>query len=342
MALTFIQVLFMIISAITFLSLSFLVITLFRKYLEKKTIGTMLLLLAYFDSLMADVLIDISVWLQILMPNSKIIFATTILMFLSVIFLIHVIAFMYFFGNRVALLKDNDVVKAIYTTFFFGLWGAYAGLGLYEIIQLQSMPLFYTIFPVGEENIFFIFPSINNWLSIIPISFMLIGTLTYFRIFYRCFKLARKAHNKIEQRTNTYNWLSVFFYLFTGITLALYYLSTNIYIMAFVFGIRGISIILASVYGYLGWIQPEFIKKSFREKTHISLYFEGKVEKPITPETFISTPETREKEIQTSVEKIISSTDTPLSLNTDILEVTPSKPSLNDTYFEEKESDLDQ
>ena len=65
MALSIVQILFLSISAVTFTSLSFLVVTLFRKYLEKRTIGTMLLLLAYVDSLLADVLIDISVYLQV-------------------------------------------------------------------------------------------------------------------------------------------------------------------------------------------------------------------------------------------------------------------------------------
>lgn len=311
-----IQLLFLIISSVTFVSLSFLVIALFRKYQEKRTIGTMLLLLAYFDSLMADVLIDVSVWLQIFLPNETVEFSTTILMHLSTIFLIHVIAFMYFFGNRVALLRDNDVTKVIYTTFFLGLWGAYASLAINEIAQQVANPSYFTIFPVGLEGIFFVFPSMNNWLSLIPIIFMLIGTLTYFRIFYKCFMLARKARNKVERRTNTFNWFSVIFYLFTGITLALYYLSDNPYVMTFVFALRGSSIILASVYGYLGWIQPEFIKRGIRDKTHISLYFEGKVEKPAAPQTFFSTPESRANEQEIQIKDVVDLIDKqPISIN---------------------------
>ncbi|MGC9781423.1 MAG: hypothetical protein HZR80_19430 [Candidatus Heimdallarchaeota archaeon] len=322
-----VQILFLMISSITFVSLSFLVIMLFRKYLEKKTIGTLLLLFAYFDSLMADVLIDISVWLQIFIQTETVEFASTILMHLSTIFLIHVIAFMYFFGNRVALLKDSDITKVIYTTLFLGLWGAYAALGLQEIIQKVASPVFYIKFPVEGTSVFFIFPTINRWLSIIPILFMLIGVLTYFRIFFRCLSLARKARNRTEQRMNTYNYLSVIFYMFTGVTLALYYVSTNIYIMTTVFAMRGISIILASIYGYLGWIQPEFIKKVLRDKTHIALYFEGKVERPKTPPTFFSTPESREKEQSNPqhFDKIVPPTETPTATSFQPQEVMPEE-----------------
>jgi len=174
--------------------------------------------------------------------------------------------YLYFFSNR-HILQDSDIVKssiAISTSIFVGV-----ALGLMignlilggELIFVRSV----TLAGVGITLY-----SPQMFLSAIFFAPTLV--LIIFRILYRTAQISRRVSKRISRVGFTLIFWSIINFMFSLITFAL--TSSELFndipfAIVAVETMRSLFLILAMILGYLGWIMPEFFKKSIRGKAWI-------------------------------------------------------------------------
>ena len=269
--------------------LLFFVLLLFRNFFQKRTIGTFLLIMAYSNLLLNEVLATAAFLWEGLTPSTDIVAATYSKLFqiTGVILLVYTINWIYFFGNR-HLIRDNDLFKAAYTSVFGGVAGAVIALAFQDIFKARVDPTFepiwYTKIPLEGTNFNLYYPpaDFSSLTILITVGLFLIGSYTYVRLSFRTFTLQRKAKDIVAKKGFQVVTASILLLLFTGLSLAFYILGAGNYgyLASLLYVVRGGIVMAAVVTGYIGWIMPEWIRKRFRGKAWLTKVYTGKIPEP--------------------------------------------------------------
>lgn len=260
---------------------------LFRNFLKKRTVGTFLLILSYGSILAYEVLATAAFFHEGLYPGDANASAIAkMLHIIGVFCLVYTINWIYFFGNR-HLIRDNDLFKSLYTSFFGGFIGVIGGLAFQDIILGREV--WYSTIELAGADFNLYIPSIEWPQIILIIGLFGIGSITYFRLIIRTFQLQRKAKDIVTKKGLRVVSISIFLLLLTGMTLGAYIFGANeiAIVSALLYVLRGIIVIAAVATGYIGWIMPEWVRKRFRGKSWIAKVYTGKIPEPKKKQTTI-------------------------------------------------------
>ncbi|NHJ03703.1 MAG: hypothetical protein EAX90_02690 [Candidatus Heimdallarchaeota archaeon] len=262
--------------------LSIFIILLLRHFFSKRTIGTLMLIMAYGNIFINEILATTAFILESLYPtNINIILYCKILQIIGVFLLVYSINWMYFFGNR-HLIRDNDFFKSIYTIVFGTITGGSLALALNDILTDVPIPVWYSEIDLAGVDFNIYYPAVE-WPTIILIGLIfVIGSYTYIRISFRTFQLQRKAKDVVAKKGFIVITWSILLLLMTGLFLGVYIFGAGeiAIVSALMYVIRGMIVLAAVITGYIGWIMPDWIRKRFRGKAWITQVYTGKIPEP--------------------------------------------------------------
>lgn len=271
---------FLITGILTSGSLITLIIFLIINFLRKRTLGTLLLVFAYADSTIADLILTITIWYQAFGAGEPTRISVLVPMLTGIVLMIHSILFMYFFGNRI-LLGDNDLVKALYVSGFLLLMGISIGLAYEDLLLGITNSQWFDIIELSGSNLIFVFPPALPPAGIITILFTVIGVWTYVRIGIKALQIRGRTDEVVKKKGLTLVAVSIISFLITGLILGAYYFVAGIPILeGAVFALRGIFTVVAFICGYLGWLMPDWLVRRFRGQTWVAKVYTGKIPKP--------------------------------------------------------------
>ena len=244
-------------------------------FYRKRTIGTLYLLISFGMISASEILNTVSIWLGALNPADKITVYWLQAFFVNLYGLSMI--YFYLFSTR-HILRDNDIVKSI-TAVILG-----EGLAVITTLLIVFIRGGTINFPAVAEytlagtEIPVISPSAILLLAI----YVPIVTVILIRMLISLFILSRKITDPVAKRGTTYITISV--YALTSvmvifILMQLEVINTNLYVMFFLQISKIIALTLMLVFGYLGWILPDWLKKRIRSKAWIVQAFkkvEGK------------------------------------------------------------------
>ncbi|NHJ05981.1 MAG: hypothetical protein EAX90_14230 [Candidatus Heimdallarchaeota archaeon] len=237
---------------------------LLRQFIKKRTMGTLLLLITYLLFTFGEMTTIAGNYVFVFFPALEVNFAHFQLLYSGLYGLGFV--FMYFFANR-HILKDSDATKAtisIFISFFVGIASA---LMTAEILWSDTNLFYNKTYLVGFEMPQYLPSTLAGILLIVPILIFI-----QIRIIIRILRIRRGLDNKISKMGFTFILLSV-------VSLVLATLSSSFFIYEFVTSspiyntlfhtLRIIFNTLGFLFGYFGWIMPDWLKKQIRGKAWI-------------------------------------------------------------------------
>jgi len=268
-------------------------IVMFYSFIKKKTLGTAFLMFTFTLLGLGEFTNALSYWFEAFDISTYI--TSGILQSLFVNLVALSILFFYFFSTR-NILRDNEFVKS--------LMGVFMG----ENVAVVTTTMF-TVLLLGHDlyvqttQTFFL-PNTNIEIfaptailsSILFIPLILIILL---RVFYNLIVIRRKITEPVPRRGITFIGISILSLIGSTLTLMLFYLPqiyTNSGAMIFLQSLRLSSTILRVIFGYLGWILPDWLKKRIRGKAWIVKTLKQRAGMPITY-AFSSSRDIKEKTI---------------------------------------------
>lgn len=269
----------------------------FKQPRKKRSHGQALLIWSFLACFIADIFLTSATYIQTF-GSTETILLSKILMQLSIMSMPLIVFFTYYFGIKSVLYDDNFFIQMLNIIPLASVWGFLNISALIEIINNNPNPIYYQVFPVSGTKIFFMYPSLSisdfEWTMIISIILAGLSIMIYLRIIFRSTNFFRIARRKIriEKMTNkiVYQQLAMYrgvlisytSFLLTGISLSILYFTNRSSLMILALYSRGLFMILAVIFGYLGYMFPEwYLNLSGRGKkedeARISFYLEGKL-----------------------------------------------------------------
>ncbi|MHA1211948.1 MAG: hypothetical protein ACTSSH_05755 [Candidatus Heimdallarchaeota archaeon] len=248
-------------------------------FIRKKTLGTAFLMIAFTLLGLGEGSFTISYYLGAFGVSTSIVTGILQTVFINLYALS--IIFFYFFSTR-HILRDNDFVKS--------LMGVFLG----EIAALVTITMVIVLL-TGQDLIFktsqdFTLPFTNllNYTPTIGLALVLFVPLIIFillRISYNLVVIRRKITEPVPRAGITFIGLSVVSLLGSTVALILFYIP-GIYaisgLMIFLQAFRLLTTIARLIFGYLGWILPDWMKKRIRGKAWIVKLLKEKKGIPVT------------------------------------------------------------
>ena len=274
---------------------------LLRSFLRKRTLGTLLLVLTFLSTTLAELMMGTSFFIETLAPTGTTIrLVIEFLTFTSYLFFAFNIVFIYVFGNRL-FLQDNHLVSLIYIAGFAFTTAFPAGLAYKNIFTLRDPTLYQEIFMVGPQ-LTIIFPERSIVLLIVMLP---IAVSAFLRIVIEAIKLQRGTKDPIAKKGFQFIWQGTFlWYLgYSGLFGLLWFVDILAINPIATVGIFTFKLIFADFIGftllYLGWIMPDWFKRRFRKKAWIAQVHMGEihVEPKATAGSYIA-PKSETKDIQ--------------------------------------------
>ena len=253
--------------SITYISLSWIVtsimaifvITLLVNYFRKKTVGTMMLTMVYSFFLVVRLFSSLSFTLQISTLSPV---YSDILSMISSTSSLFAITFLYLFSCR-HILKDSEPVRAFTVFILFSIAGGILTSSIIDAIYDVQIPLFERRYLTPE--IYTI--SLNTVFIILQIA---IQTYVFLRVIIRSFVIANKTTQFIRKRGFMLIGWGLTLYFLGGLSGGvLYSITTGSTLSLILWIIRNLVVIFAYFLMYMGWILPDWYRKSIRKKTWI-------------------------------------------------------------------------
>ncbi len=248
-------------------------------FIKKKTLGTAFLLFTFTLLGLGEGANTLSYWFEAFNISSKNLSGIFQILFLNLYALS--ILFFYFFYTR-HILRDNDFVKS--------LMGVFLG----ETIAVVTTTMFSELL-LGEDlyintSDLFLLPNTNIeiFAPVTALSLVLFIPLLIFvllRISYNVVIIGRKITEPVPKRGILYIGISIVSLIGSTVVLMLFYLPSiysNSKAMLFLQALRLAATILRLIFGYLGWILPDWLKKRIRGKAWIVRTMKEREGMPIT------------------------------------------------------------
>ncbi|NHJ84004.1 MAG: hypothetical protein FK734_00995 [Asgard group archaeon] len=251
-------------------------------FFRKRTIGTLLLFFAYFSLWLNEALVTAAFLMEGYLPgNTTVVMWVKAMHITGVLCLVYTINWIYFFGNR-HLIRDNDLFKSLYTSVFGAFVGVVGALSFQEIFTNVADPVWYTTIELAEANFNLYYPATKWPYLIVTFGLFAIGSITYLRLAYRTIILQRKAKDIVTKKGLRTVTVSIILLLATGLMLGGYIFGANkvAFLSAILFVLRGLVVLFAVGFGYIGWLMPNWIRKRFRGKAWITKVYTGKIPEP--------------------------------------------------------------
>ncbi|NHJ86009.1 MAG: hypothetical protein FK734_11145 [Asgard group archaeon] len=271
------QVYFLSISIGATIFSNIFVFLLFRQFIKKKTLGTIILWISFLFVAIAETFTAIGQTLYVVIGDND----YTGHLEISFVFCYGLAyVFFYYFSNR-HILQDKDFLKAVTTIFSTAIVSLVSALMFSEIINEVANPNFYdTVILVGPNVIQYLPKTAVGLIMYIPIFIMI-----HIRIVLRLLKIRRDLENPITKRGFTFILYSVMIMVLSTLISSFYLIpgvAENAIIVGFVHSARGLTAMISIILGYFGWIMPDWLKKRIRGKAWIvkqmSKEFTAKIE----------------------------------------------------------------
>jgi hypothetical protein len=239
-----------------------------QNYLKKRTVGTALLALMYFTFFLAQVFSAAYNFYSVLAPGTNM-QKILIIIYFVVINLPNV--FLYFFVSR-HILKDNDIIKSLYSIVIIGVIFLMTGLFAYDLFIVNS-EVFYELRYVAVSGFIQYSPTT---LTSLPVYLPLV-LLVQLRIVITMSRVYAQKRQKdpIKRRGFLFILLSVvslFLSVFMTLvyTLAIRNPSLPAFVFIFIYFLRASFVVITVIMSYIGWILPAWFRRRIRQKTWIS------------------------------------------------------------------------
>ncbi|MBD3191061.1 MAG: hypothetical protein GF308_10475 [Candidatus Heimdallarchaeota archaeon] len=238
---------------------------LINHFIKKRTIGTALLTISFICIALAELLNGTGLWYYVFGSQTSKVSGYLELNFTtmySIAFL-----FLYYFANR-HILKDNDIIKSVTSISLAVLTGVISTMLFTQLRDDNINSMYYTTLFMEGPNIMQYTPTMLSGLLL----FVPIFLFVLLRIIIRLLLVRGKVDNPIAK-----SGFSFILYSMVSLVLAI--------IVASLFTIPGvgnspvaITIIqtlrllfnsIAIVFGYFGWILPDWLKRMIRGKAWI-------------------------------------------------------------------------
>ncbi|MHA1211288.1 MAG: hypothetical protein ACTSSH_02395 [Candidatus Heimdallarchaeota archaeon] len=236
----------------------------FSNFFKKKTTGTALLAFLYltmFISQLTALLFNVYSYINPLETVHRVSFIVYML-FTLLSFVV-----LYNFASR-HILKDNDIVKLMYTVISIGAIFGMVGIIAYEIFAKVADPIFYNINIQAGTGFLHYLPTtlvtaIVYGLIVVFIQLRIIITMTVTYV-------RKKQKDPIKRKGFLYILLSVTFLSLT-ILLTTMFIFEGLpdYVIILIYVTRAIAYILSIFFSYIGWILPNWFRKRIRQKAWI-------------------------------------------------------------------------
>ncbi|MBD3190186.1 MAG: hypothetical protein GF308_06065 [Candidatus Heimdallarchaeota archaeon] len=258
--------LFLIGTIILSLTTIWFVIILFQRFLRKKTIGTVYLLMVFGAIALAENINSISLWLSAYRVAPETLTGTFQIFYVSLYCL--GLIFLYFFGNR-HIIDDNEIIRTLYGVLTGVIVGVITSLNMVELFGAE-LPGFHSLDRgiIGGTHLVEYTPSLFlSLILLIPVALLIL-----FRIALKLAFVQRRIKEPIAKRGTQYIMLS---FISIAITLggAVFFITPAlIKIPALTVLGQVIRIVFTSstmLFGYLGWVMPEWIRRRIRKKAWI-------------------------------------------------------------------------
>lgn len=250
-----------------------------QTFLKKRTLGTAFLMFAFVLLGIGEIINTVAFWLSAYGVTSSNIVG--ILQFIFVNLYSLSLLFFYYFSTR-HILRDNDFVKSITGVFFGELIAAMTALMLGELLFGLDIG-FNTIsnFLIQDTTIEVYSPSAFLALLLyVPLLFIILV-----RVIWNIVSIRRKISEPVAKIGITYISLSVISMIGSTLVLIIMHIP-GIYavsgLVLFFQTLRAISTIARLIFGYLGWILPDWLKRRVRGKTWIAKELKTRVSEKIS------------------------------------------------------------
>ncbi|MBN1329496.1 MAG: hypothetical protein JXA54_08480 [Candidatus Heimdallarchaeota archaeon] len=269
---------FLFISTAASVLASIFVIILLRQFIKKRTLGTALLAISFLFIAFAETLTAISQYLYVFVGDN---FFTG---FFQAAFVFNygiAYIFFYYFSNR-HILQDKDFLKSITTIFGTALVTLISAFMFSEILNNVEPSLFYTHLILFGPNVIQFLPTQMAGLII----YIPIFALIHVRIVVRLIKIRRDLENPVSKRGFTYILYSVLFMVLSTLVASLYIIpgiNEIPVVVGIVHTLRGGTAIISIIFGYFGWILPDWLKKRIKGKAWIVSQMKKEITAKIAP-----------------------------------------------------------
>ncbi|MBN1328151.1 MAG: hypothetical protein JXA54_01645 [Candidatus Heimdallarchaeota archaeon] len=270
-------------------------------FFRKRTLGSAFMMIAFGMISVGEIFNTFALWLSYLRPIESS-FTAKILQILYINFVGLSILYFYYFSTR-NVLRDNDVTKSIVIII------------MAEMIATVMVSMFSENMPGANlafemsENLFLGGSSLT---ILVPTIFLLLGlfvpllTFVLLRMIITLITIRKKITDTVANRGLLFITLSVIGLTLSTTAMVISYIPAvnNISGLAiFLQIIRMISTMLVMVFGYLGWILPDWLKKRIRGKAWIVQEYKKIITKPITV-AYSSSATSFRKESTTQIREI--------------------------------------
>ncbi|NHJ84502.1 MAG: hypothetical protein FK734_03520 [Asgard group archaeon] len=255
-------------------------IILFRQFLKKRTLGTILLTICFLFVAIAETFTAVGQYFYVFIGEN----IYTGHFEVSFIFCYGIAyVFFYYFSNR-HILQDKDFLKAtttIFSTALVSLISAFMFSELLNDVPLADRIFVNEIILHGPEVIQYLPNQIVGLIVYIPIF-----ALIHIRIIVRLIKIRRDLDNPISKRGFTYILYSVLFMVLSTL-IASFYIIGGVNDIGWIVGIlhtlRGGTAIVSIIFGYFGWILPDWLKKRIKGKAWIVSQMKKEITTQVAP-----------------------------------------------------------
>ncbi|HUT81606.1 MAG TPA: hypothetical protein VMZ29_10440 [Candidatus Bathyarchaeia archaeon] len=253
-------------------------IILFRQFLKKRTLGTILLTISFLFVSIAETFTAVGQYFYVFIGDN----IYTGYFEVSFIFCYGIAyVFFYYFSNR-HILQDKDFLKAITTIFSTALVSLISAFMFSDLLNNIVDPVFVdTIILYGPDVIQYLPSQIVGLAVYVPIF-----ALIHIRIIVRLIKIRRDLENPVTKRGFTYILYSVVLMVLSTLV-ASFYIIPGVNEIPFVVGIlhtfRGGTAIISIIFGYFGWILPDWLKRRIKGKAWIVSQMKKEITTKIAP-----------------------------------------------------------
>jgi hypothetical protein len=249
--------------------------TMTASFIRKRSVGSSFMMVAFGMIAFGEIFYSISLWLGAFKVGSIVITGTFQALFINFICL--AVLYFYYFSTR-HILRDNDLVKSIIIVLTTETIAVVTTLMFTSVLGGELMVQGGVEFILAGTNISVFAPI---WYMLI-ILFTPLVNLILIRIIANLAVIRDKITDAVSKRGTLYITLSVI-----ALTMSISFLTpllipqVNNYpaIIIILQVLRLISTFCAMIFGYLGWVFPEWLKKRIRAKAWIVQAFkkiEGK------------------------------------------------------------------
>ena len=280
MALSAYTIFYLIIGCFNVFTVIILELVLIANYIRKRTVGSYLLISTFLALIINEITYTISFFLQALTTDPILLRYANAIQYSGIIGLGLSVHWVYYFSNR-HLLRDNDIIKSLFTASLNLIIGLMVGIGLYNII-IGGNPVWYQEIPLAGSVLSLILPSIFPPYGVFTYLIVLLAFGTYGRVIIRTLQLRRKAKDIVQKRGLGFVTASLVLLVSIGFRYLTFYAGIGNTPIGGVIGyiLHSMVVVLAVFTGYLGWIMPNWLRRRLRQKTWISQIYTGKIPKP--------------------------------------------------------------